>query len=100
MTRYWWPDRGVRTGLERDAEVPWSRIAEAIETLGFGSRLRLAEAVRTSHYSVDLRVADRLVAGRVALAGDAAHLNTPAGGQGLNLGIGDAVALSWRIFAA
>ncbi|GAB7103043.1 monooxygenase [Streptomyces phaeofaciens JCM 4814] len=86
--------------LERDAEVPWSRIAEAIETLGFGSRLRLAEAVRTSHYSVDLRVADRLVAGRVALAGDAAHLNTPAGGQGLNLGIGDAVALSWRIFAA
>ncbi|MEU6672523.1 FAD-dependent monooxygenase [Streptomyces sp. NPDC046727] len=86
--------------LDRGADIPWSRIAEAIETLGFGSRLRLAEAVRTSHYSVDLRIADRMVAGNVVLAGDAAHLNTPAGGQGLNLGISDAVALSWRILAA
>ncbi|MGV9625278.1 FAD-dependent oxidoreductase [Streptomyces sp. NPDC003487] len=86
--------------LERGAEVPWSRIEEAIETLGFGRRLRLAEAIRTSHYSVDLRTADRLVAGNVVLAGDAAHLNTPAGGQGLNLGISDAVALSWRILVA
>ena len=86
--------------LERGAQVPWSQVGDAIETLGFGSRLRLAEAVRTSHYSVDLRVAERLVDGRVVLAGDAAHLNTPAGGQGLNLGIGDAVALSWRILVA
>ncbi|MBT2481752.1 FAD-dependent monooxygenase [Streptomyces sp. ISL-94] len=86
--------------LERGAEVPWSQIADAIETLGFGSRLRLSQAIRTSHYSVDLRVAERLVAGHVVLAGDAAHLNTPAGGQGLNLGIGDAVALSWRILVA
>ncbi|MFJ8859552.1 FAD-dependent oxidoreductase [Streptomyces sp. NPDC102451] len=86
--------------LERGAEMAWEQIADAIETLGFGSRLRLAEAVRTSHYSVDLRVADRFVAGNVALAGDAAHLNTPAGGQGLNLGIGDAVALSWRVLVA
>ncbi|MEU6373611.1 FAD-dependent monooxygenase [Streptomyces sp. NPDC046909] len=86
--------------LERGADVPWSSVAEAIEGLGFGSRLRLAEAVRTSHYSVDLRIAERLVAGNVVLAGDAAHLNTPAGGQGLNLGISDAVALSWRILLA
>lgn len=86
--------------LERGSDVPWSSVAEAIEGLGFGSRLRLAEAVRTSHYSVDLRIADRLVAGNVVLAGDAAHLNTPAGGQGLNLGIGDAVALSWRVLHA
>ncbi|MDX2542455.1 FAD-dependent oxidoreductase [Streptomyces sp. WI04-05B] len=86
--------------LERGVDIPWCRIAEAIETLGFGSRLRLADAVRTSQYSVDLRIADRLVAGNVVLAGDAAHLNTPAGGQGLNLGIGDAFALSWRILLA
>ncbi|TDU04083.1 2-polyprenyl-6-methoxyphenol hydroxylase-like FAD-dependent oxidoreductase [Streptomyces sp. 846.5] len=86
--------------LERGESIPWPRIADAIETLGFGSRLRLAEAVRTSHYSVELRVAEQLVSDRVALAGDAAHLNTPAGGQGLNLGVGDAVALSWRVLAA
>ncbi|MEH0424291.1 FAD-dependent oxidoreductase [Streptomyces sp. B21-083] len=86
--------------LDRGADVPWGRISDAIETLGFGSRLRLADAVRTSHYSVELRIAERLTAGNVVLAGDAAHLNTPAGGQGLNLGISDAVALSWRILLA
>ncbi|QEU91239.1 FAD-dependent oxidoreductase [Streptomyces kanamyceticus] len=86
--------------LDRGASVPWRRIADAIDTLGFGSRLKLAEALRTSHYSVDLRVAERWVSGNVVLAGDAAHLNTPAGGQGLNLGIGDALALSWRLLAA
>lgn len=86
--------------LDRGASVPWRRIADAIDTLGFGSRLKLAEALRTSHYSVDLRVAERWVSGKVVLAGDAAHLNTPAGGQGLNLGIGDALALSWRLLAA
>ncbi|MGW2227206.1 FAD-dependent oxidoreductase [Streptomyces formicae] len=86
--------------LDRGASVPWRRIADAIDTLGFGSRLELAEALRTSHYSVDLRVAERWVSGKVVLAGDAAHLNTPAGGQGLNLGIGDALALSWRLLAA
>ncbi|MFJ2773933.1 FAD-dependent oxidoreductase [Streptomyces sp. NPDC087300] len=86
--------------LDRGESVPWPRISDAIDTLGFGSRLKLAEALRTSHYSVDLRVADRWVAGAVVLAGDAAHLNTPAGGQGLNLGIGDALALAWRLRAA
>ncbi|MFI5807462.1 FAD-dependent monooxygenase [Streptomyces sp. NPDC051561] len=86
--------------LERGAQVPWREIGEAIETLGFGDRLRLAKATRTSHYSVELRVAERFVAGNVVLAGDAAHLNTPAGGQGLNLGIGDAVSLAWRLLEA
>ena len=37
--------------------------------------------------------------GRVLLAGDAAHVHSPFGGQGLNLGIGDAVNLGWKLAA-
>ncbi|MEU8912075.1 FAD-dependent monooxygenase [Streptomyces nigrescens] len=37
--------------------------------------------------------------GRVLLAGDAAHIHSPAGGQGLNLGIGDAMNLGWKLAA-
>jgi 2-polyprenyl-6-methoxyphenol hydroxylase-like FAD-dependent oxidoreductase len=44
-------------------------------------------------------VSDRFVEGRVALAGDAAHLWLPLGGFGMNTGIADAMGLSWRLAA-
>src|SRR6202020_1607876 len=43
------------------------------------------------------RLADRYRAGRVLLAGDAAHIHPPVGGQGLNLGIQDAFTLGWKL---
>ncbi|MBV1854835.1 FAD-dependent oxidoreductase [Catellatospora tritici] len=46
-----------------------------------------------SRFRVHHRIADTYRRGRVLLAGDAAHVHSPAGGQGMNLGIGDAVAL-------
>lgn len=46
------------------------------------------------------RLVERYRVGRVLLAGDAAHVHPPAGGQGLNLGIQDAVNLGWKLAAA
>jgi 2-polyprenyl-6-methoxyphenol hydroxylase-like FAD-dependent oxidoreductase len=52
-----------------------------------------------STYHVHHRVAEHFRMGRVFLCGDAGHLHSPAGGQGMNTGIGDAVNLSWKLAA-
>ena len=50
-----------------------------------------------STYHSHHRVAARFNVGRVFLLGDAGHVHSPAGGQGLNTGLGDAVNLSWKL---
>jgi 2-polyprenyl-6-methoxyphenol hydroxylase-like FAD-dependent oxidoreductase len=52
-----------------------------------------------STYHVHHRVAHFFRAGRAFLAGDAAHIHSPVGGQGMNTGIGDAVNLAWKLAA-
>jgi 2-polyprenyl-6-methoxyphenol hydroxylase-like FAD-dependent oxidoreductase len=52
-----------------------------------------------STYHVHHRVAARFRVGRAFLLGDAAHVHSPVGGQGMNTGIGDAVNLSWKLAA-
>ncbi|MGD0430168.1 MAG: FAD-dependent monooxygenase [Acetobacteraceae bacterium] len=50
-----------------------------------------------STYHVHHRVTDHFRKGRAFLAGDAAHIHSPAGGQGMNTGIGDAINLAWKL---
>jgi 2-polyprenyl-6-methoxyphenol hydroxylase-like FAD-dependent oxidoreductase len=52
-----------------------------------------------STYRVHHRVTDRFRKGRAFLLGDAAHVHSPAGGQGMNTGIGDAINLAWKLAA-
>src|SRR6058998_2819263 len=52
-----------------------------------------------STYHVHHRVADHFQKGRAFLLGDAAHVHSPVGGQGMNTGIGDAVNLAWKLAA-
>lgn len=52
-----------------------------------------------SSYRVHHRVSEKFRVGRAFLAGDAAHIHSPAGGQGMNTGIGDAVNLAWKLAA-
>ncbi|WP_067462780.1 FAD-dependent oxidoreductase [Actinomadura macra] len=60
---------------------------------------RVSEVVWSSRFRVHHRLADAYRAGRILLAGDAAHVHSPAGGQGMNTGIQDAVALAARLGA-
>ncbi len=52
-----------------------------------------------STYRVHHRVTDHFRKGRALLLGDAAHIHSPAGGQGMNTGIGDAINLAWKLAA-
>lgn len=60
---------------------------------------RIDEIVWSSRFRVHHRIVDRYRAGRILLAGDAAHVHSPAGGQGMNTGIQDAVALGHALSA-
>src|SRR5438477_6094098 len=52
-----------------------------------------------STYHVHHRVAEHFRKGRAFLLGDAAHIHSPAGGQGMSTGIGDAINLAWKLAA-
>ena len=58
-----------------------------------------AAVLSTDPWTARMQIVDRMRQGRVFLAGDAAHLNPPFGGHGLNTGLGDAVDLGWKIAA-
>jgi hypothetical protein len=68
----------------------------AIENL----KLNVTKVNWFSTYRVHHRVASHFREGRVFLLGDAAHIHSPVGGQGMNTGIGDAVNLAWKLAAA
>jgi 2-polyprenyl-6-methoxyphenol hydroxylase-like FAD-dependent oxidoreductase len=69
--------------------------SRAIENL----KLKVDKVNWFSTYHVHHRVADRFRKGRAFILGDAAHIHSPAGGQGMNTGIGDAVNLAWKLAA-
>ena len=78
------------TGEQPDFE----RVRPEIEAHG----LALIEQVHWfSSYRVHHRVAERFRVGRAFLLGDAGHLHSPVGGQGMNTGLGDASNLAWKL---
>jgi 2-polyprenyl-6-methoxyphenol hydroxylase-like FAD-dependent oxidoreductase len=72
-------------------------VAEVRRRLGL--EFQVEEVIHVAHWQGRLGVADRYRAGRVFLAGDAAHQFFPTGGHGANTGIGDAADLGWKLAA-
>ena len=78
----------------RAAELKWEDVSSTvIQNLG----IKVDKVNWFSTYHVHHRVAGTFRRGRVFLLGDAAHIHSPAGGQGMNTGIGDAVNLGWKL---
>lgn len=91
------PDGSYRLVAEVDdaPEQPDLAYAQGLIDIRGPSRTKVevTEVIWGSRFRIHERVADQYRAGRVLLAGDAAHTHSPAGGQGMNLGLRDAVTL-------
>ena len=80
-------------------EPALARFQQIVDERTGRSDIRLHDATWLSLYRANVRMVDRFGVGRVFLAGDAAHVHSPAGGQGMNTGIQDAYNLGWKLGA-
>ncbi|UVC10491.1 FAD-dependent monooxygenase [Rhizobium sp. TH2] len=81
---------------ERDKEITFEAIRPEIER---DTGIHVETVKWFSTYRIHHRVAEHFRKGRAFLAGDAGHIHSPAGGQGMNTGMGDAVNLVWKLAA-
>jgi 2-polyprenyl-6-methoxyphenol hydroxylase-like FAD-dependent oxidoreductase len=84
--------------VDRDAPVTTAELEGAIRRVT-GVDVTVQAVKSVTRFTDNARQATSYRRGRVLLAGDAAHVHSPFGGQGLNLGIGDAVNLGWKLAA-
>jgi rifampicin monooxygenase len=87
-------------GVAEDRSVPptFEEFRRQLRVIG-GTDFGVHSPRWLSRFGDATRLAERYRTGRVFLAGDAAHIHPPAGGQGLNLGVQDAFNLGWKLAA-
>jgi 2-polyprenyl-6-methoxyphenol hydroxylase-like FAD-dependent oxidoreductase len=81
---------------DRDAPVTAEEMQASLRRVS-GTDVVVTRVHVGTRYADTTRQATTYRRGRVLLCGDAAHVHSPAGGQGLNLGLGDAVNLGWKL---
>lgn len=77
--------------------IDLAALQQIVDDRAFTTRIKLRNCSWISAFRVHARQASRIQDGRIFLVGDAAHIHSPAGGQGLNTGIADAHNLAWKI---
>ena len=80
--------------LPERADAAW--LGERLRTAGYGA-VEIDRVVWTNAFRVHRRIADRMRAGNVLLAGDSVHTHSPVGGQGMNVGLHDAWNLAEKL---
>jgi len=83
---------------DRDAPVTAAEMEDSLRRVS-GADVRVTDVTSGTRFTDNARQATTYRRGRVLLCGDAAHVHSPFSGQGLNLGIGDAVNLGWKLAA-
>jgi 2-polyprenyl-6-methoxyphenol hydroxylase-like FAD-dependent oxidoreductase len=91
------PDGWPRAGDHADGDETTLTDLQALADDATGGRARLRDPVWLTDFRLQHRRADRYRAGRAFVAGDAAHVHSPAGAQGMNTGIQDAWNLGWKL---
>ena len=84
-----------RDKVNSGKELVLEDIRRVVERSGVEARLTGSRWIAT--YQLHSRIIERFRVDRVFLTGDSAHLHSPAGGQGMNTGIGDAFNLGWKL---
>ncbi|KAL2758326.1 hypothetical protein ACRALDRAFT_2040541 [Sodiomyces alcalophilus JCM 7366] len=83
------------TAAERDPDL--AEIQTMVDTLHPEGKFKVSDPVWLAHFRFHCRGVERQRRGRLFVAGDAAHIHSPVGGQGMNTGIQDAVNLGWKL---
>ncbi|MGW7541081.1 FAD-dependent monooxygenase [Streptomyces sp. NPDC054770] len=84
---------------DRSAPVTAEELQAALRRVSGVAEVTIHEVHSSTRFTDNARQASSYRKGRVLLAGDAAHVHSPFGGQGLNLGLGDAMNLGWKLAA-
>jgi 2-polyprenyl-6-methoxyphenol hydroxylase-like FAD-dependent oxidoreductase len=83
---------------DRDTPITAAELEASVRAVS-GAEVRIEQILSATRFTDNARQAADYRRGRVLLAGDAAHVHSPFGGQGLNLGLGDAMNLGWKLAA-
>jgi 3-(3-hydroxy-phenyl)propionate hydroxylase len=86
----------TEASLNTSSEASAGEVSAALKVI-YGTDFGLHDVTWVSRFNDAARQAASYHQGRVLLAGDAAHMHPPMGGQGLNLGVQDAVNLGWKL---
>ncbi|MGH3627853.1 MAG: FAD-dependent monooxygenase, partial [Sciscionella sp.] len=85
--------------VDRDAPITAEELQTSLRNVS-GVDVTITQVHTATRFTDNARQVRDYRLGRVLLAGDAAHVHSPFGGQGLNLGLGDAMNLGWKLAAA